>query len=93
MLYQSATCVPFAGGGRGVSDVLLPLAREPCRSNRVLCCGTAPSQLCGINAVFYYSTSFFVGVIDNPDVGTALVGLVNVVATLAATALMDATGQ
>ena len=50
-------------------------------------------QLCGINAVFYYSTSFFVGVIDNPDVGTALVGLVNVVATLAATVVMDSAGR
>jgi MFS transporter, SP family, solute carrier family 2 (facilitated glucose transporter), member 3 len=38
-------------------------------------------QFSGINAVFYYSTSFFEGVIDNPLVGTTIVGGVNVVAT------------
>ena len=50
-------------------------------------------QLCGINAVFYYSTSFFEGVIDNPLVGTCLVGFVNVVATYAALLLMDKCGR
>ena len=38
-------------------------------------------QLSGINAVFYYSTSFFEGLIDNPLLGTTIVGGVNVVAT------------
>jgi SP family facilitated glucose transporter-like MFS transporter 3 len=46
-------------------------------------------QFSGINAVFYYSTSFFEGVIDNPLVGTTIVGVVNVVATYAALLLMD----
>lgn len=32
------------------------------------------SQLSGINAVFYYSGLFFDGVIDNPLVGTTLIG-------------------
>jgi SP family facilitated glucose transporter-like MFS transporter 3 len=31
-------------------------------------------QFSGINAVFHYSTSFFEGVIDNPSVGTTIVG-------------------
>ena len=56
----------------------------------VLCLHLA-QQLCGINAVFFYSTSFFVGVIDNPDLGTAMVGAVNVAATIAASAVMDST--
>lgn len=48
-------------------------------------------QLCGINAVFYYSTSFFEGIISNPLVGTTMVGAVNVLATYAALLLMDTT--
>mmetsp|Transcript_28510 Transcript_28510/g.62714 ORF Transcript_28510/g.62714 Transcript_28510/m.62714 type:complete len:665 (-) Transcript_28510:81-2075(-) len=50
-------------------------------------------QLCGINAVFYYSTMFFDGVIDNPLVGTTIVGAVNVVATWVALLLMDSCGR
>jgi MFS transporter, SP family, solute carrier family 2 (facilitated glucose transporter), member 3 len=50
-------------------------------------------QLCGINAVFYYSTSFFEGVIDNPLLGTAMVGVVNVLATYAVLLLMDRCGR
>jgi SP family facilitated glucose transporter-like MFS transporter 3 len=50
-------------------------------------------QLCGINAVFYYSTDFFEGIIGNPLVGTTLVGAVNVIATYAAMLLMDSWGR
>jgi MFS transporter, SP family, solute carrier family 2 (facilitated glucose transporter), member 3 len=50
-------------------------------------------QLSGINAVFYYSTSFFEGVIDNPLIGTTLVGAVNVLATYAVLFLMDRCGR
>jgi SP family facilitated glucose transporter-like MFS transporter 3 len=50
-------------------------------------------QFSGINAVFYYSTSFFEGVIDNPLIGTTIVGAVNVVATYAALLLMDKCGR
>jgi len=50
-------------------------------------------QLCGINAVFYYSTSFFEGVIENPLVGTTIVGFVNVVATYIALLLMGTYGR
>jgi len=50
-------------------------------------------QLCGINAVFYYSTAIFNGVISNPLVGTTLVGAVNVVATYIALLLMDSCGR
>lgn len=50
-------------------------------------------QLCGINAVFYYSTAIFDGVISNPLIGTTLVGAVNVVATYIALLLMDACGR
>ena len=50
-------------------------------------------QLSGINAVFYYSTSFFEGVIDNPLVGTTIVGAVNVLATYAVLFLMDKCGR
>ena len=50
-------------------------------------------QLCGINAVFYYSTSFFEGIIASPLVGTTIVGFVNVVATYIALQLMDNTAR
>ena len=50
-------------------------------------------QLCGINAVFYYSTIFFQGVISNPLVGTTILGAVNVAATAVALLLMDRTGR
>lgn len=50
-------------------------------------------QLCGINAVFYYSTMFFDGVINNPLVGTTIAGAVNVLATYFALLLMDSCGR
>jgi SP family facilitated glucose transporter-like MFS transporter 3 len=50
-------------------------------------------QFCGINAVFYYSTTFFEGVIENPLLGTTIVGAVNVIATYAALLLMDSCGR
>ena len=50
-------------------------------------------QLCGINAVFYYSTMFFDGLIDNPLLGTTIVGAVNVVATYAALLLMESSNR
>ena len=50
-------------------------------------------QLSGINAVFYYSTMFFEGVIDNPLLGTTIVGGVNVAATYVALLLMESTNR
>mmetsp|Transcript_13917 Transcript_13917/g.20893 ORF Transcript_13917/g.20893 Transcript_13917/m.20893 type:complete len:642 (-) Transcript_13917:1518-3443(-) len=50
-------------------------------------------QLCGINSVFYYSTMFFNGIIDNPLLGTTLVAGINVVATYLAIILMDQCGR
>ena len=50
-------------------------------------------QLSGINAVFYYSTAFFEGVIDNPQLGTTIVGGVNVAATYVALLLMENTNR
>lgn len=50
-------------------------------------------QFSGINAVFYYSTSFFEGVIDDPLIGTTIVGAVNVIATYGALLLMDRCGR
>ena len=50
-------------------------------------------QFSGINAVFYYSTAIFDGVISNPLVGTTLAGGINVVATYVALLLMDSCGR
>jgi len=46
-------------------------------------------QLSGINAVFYYATSFFDGIVDNPNVASAMVALVNLIGVCVATSLMD----
>jgi MFS transporter, SP family, solute carrier family 2 (facilitated glucose transporter), member 3 len=68
-----------------------------CKEMRVLVVAAVvlqmAQQLCGINAVFYYSTSFFEGVISSPLVGTTLVGVVNVIATYVALQLMDTTAR
>jgi SP family facilitated glucose transporter-like MFS transporter 3 len=50
-------------------------------------------QLGGINAVFYYSTGFFEGVIQDARSGSALVAFVNVVATYVALKIMDKTAR
>lgn len=50
-------------------------------------------QLCGINAVFYYSTAFFTDLISNPLMGTCYVNTVNVIATFVAMKLMDNTNR
>ena len=46
-------------------------------------------QLCGINAVFYYSTFLFEGVLPSPVIGSTLVALMNALATYVAVFLMD----
>ena len=51
------------------------------------------NQFSGINAVFYYSGLFFDGVIENPLVGTTLMGAINVLATYVALLLMDRCGR
>ena len=50
-------------------------------------------QLSGINAVFYYSTSFFSGVIPNPQTGTIIAFAVNFLATVVALLVMDKLGR
>lgn len=57
----------------------------------LLCCLVmhVSQQLCGINAVFYYSTMFFEGTISDPLLGTTIVAMVNVLATWLAQILMD----
>jgi len=51
-------------------------------------------QLSGINAVFYYSTSIFQKAgVSNSSVATAIIGIINVVATIVTTFLMDKAGR
>ena len=65
-----AACCGVANGGRGTVAARSRLWWWLC-----------DVQFCGINAVFYYSTSFFEGIIPNPAQGTTAVAFVNVVAT------------
>lgn len=46
-------------------------------------------QLCGVAAVFYYSTSLFEEIMNNPLIGTTSIGVINVVFTYVALLLMD----
>ena len=50
-------------------------------------------QLSGINAVFYYSTSFFDDAGVNGQLGTVLTGAINVVSTAAAIPLIESLGR
>jgi SP family facilitated glucose transporter-like MFS transporter 3 len=80
-----------AGGGGAFTEMF---RNQDVRLLLLCCLGLQMAQqLCGINAVFYYSTDFFEGIIGNPLVGTTLVGAVNVIATYAAMLLMDSWGR
>jgi SP family facilitated glucose transporter-like MFS transporter 3 len=71
---------------------LLPVMLKDKKIRRLLICALflqMAQQLSGINAVFYYSSMFFEGLIDNPLVGTAIVGAVNCLATYIALLLME----
>jgi SP family facilitated glucose transporter-like MFS transporter 3 len=83
------------GGGGGGGGAFTEMFRNQDVRLLLLCCLglQMAQQLCGINAVFYYSTDFFEGIIDNPLVGTTLVGAINVIATYAAMLLMDSWGR
>lgn len=62
------------------------------QTRRLLICSLIlqiAQQLSGINAVFYYSTMFFDGLIDSPLLGTTIVGAFNVAATYIALLLME----
>ncbi len=60
----------------------------------VLCALAVGQQLSGINAVFYFSTSFFADAgVSNPSEGTILAGAVNVLATAVAVALIEVAGR
>eukprot|EP01041_Mallomonas_annulata_P000929 gene929-1803_t len=77
------------------SGAFLDLFRDENMHRLVVSCVVLQmgQQLCGINAVFYYSTAFFEGVIDDALQGTALVAFINVLATYLAMKLMDSTGR
>jgi SP family facilitated glucose transporter-like MFS transporter 3 len=80
--------------GGGIAHLKALLANPEYRSLLISCFVLQMAQqFSGINAVFYYSNSFFTGVIDDPLVGTTLVGAVNVVATMGAVAVMESTGR
>lgn len=84
------------GGGAAKRDVSVgALLADPSQRPLLLSCVAlhVAQQLCGINAVFYYSTMFFEGVLADPALGSALVAGVNVVATYVAIVLMDRRGR
>ena len=88
---------PAAGGKSSTSlfDSLRPLFRRSYR--RPLLIGfllQVSQQLSGINAVFYYSTSFFAAAnVSDPWLGSVLCCTVNVAATWLALSLMDRMGR
>lgn len=77
----------------GFAELFGPLARQPLVVAVVI---MAVSQLCGINAIMYYSTKIFttagVGVKDS-FMASVVIGLVNVIFTFVALALVDRAGR
>jgi MFS transporter, SP family, solute carrier family 2 (facilitated glucose transporter), member 3 len=82
-------------GESSQTAVLKEMLHQPKIRSMLLSCLVLQlaQQLCGINAVFYYSTTFFEGIIDDPLVGTTIVGVVNVAATWAVLFMMDSYGR
>jgi MFS transporter, SP family, solute carrier family 2 (facilitated glucose transporter), member 3 len=82
-------------GESSQTAVLKEMLQQPKIRSMLLSCLVLQlaQQLCGINAVFYYSTAFFEGIIDDPLVGTTIVGAVNVAATWAVLFMMDSYGR
>mmetsp|Transcript_30702 Transcript_30702/g.61673 ORF Transcript_30702/g.61673 Transcript_30702/m.61673 type:complete len:679 (-) Transcript_30702:176-2212(-) len=82
-------------GGSSAKNPMLEMFQD--KKVRLLVISTlvmqVASQFSGINAVFYYSGLFFDGVIENPLVGTTLMGAINVLATYVALLLMDKCGR
>lgn len=77
-----------SGGKMTMKELFAPELRRPLTVTLVL---QMAQQLCGVNAVFFYSASFFN--MSDSRVGTALVGAVNVLSTGAAIFLMDRMGR
>jgi SP family facilitated glucose transporter-like MFS transporter 3 len=78
--------------GNGTGDILYEMVTLP-DIRFHFWCGiilNIGQQLCGVNAIFYYSTSLFEEVIPNPLVGTTSIGTINVIFTYVALLLMDA---
>ena len=51
-------------------------------------------QFSGIDAVFYYSTTiFYEAEVDDPELATTLLGIINVVVTIVAVKYMDSAGR
>lgn len=77
------------------ADTLKEIMSHPKRRKLLISCLILQmaQQLSGINAIFFYSTAILEGVIDNPLVGTTIIGAVNVLATYAALLVMDSMGR
>lgn len=82
-------------GGNGIQtqrEILMEMLTSQPQERYLFYCIFAlhtAQQLCGISAVFYYSTTLFENLINNPLVGTTLIGAVNVIFTYVALLLMD----
>jgi len=79
----------------GENNMLKELWYDPKRSKLLITALVLPmaQQFSGINAIIYYSGTFFDGVIDDPLVGSTIVFGVNIVASYVSLLLMDSTGR
>jgi sugar porter (SP) family MFS transporter len=92
---RSATAAAASVKPPNVCELLTSKAYKVVRWPLVIACVLQlTQQLSGINAVFFYSTSFFKSAgVSNPQLGTVLVGAVNVVATGIAVYMMERVGR
>mmetsp|Transcript_32138 Transcript_32138/g.76828 ORF Transcript_32138/g.76828 Transcript_32138/m.76828 type:complete len:541 (-) Transcript_32138:57-1679(-) len=94
--FISATKLQQVGSDHTSSAITLVTMLMDTHVRRLLICSLVlqvAQQLSGINAVFYYSTSFFQGIIANPMLGTCIISGINVLATYVALLLMETTNR
>ena len=92
---RSATVAAASVKPPNVVELLFSKAYRVVRWPLVIACVLQTTQqLSGINAVFFYSTSFFESAgVGDPQMGTVLVGGVNVLAMAVAVYLMERAGR
>lgn len=97
LMQQSSGSSGSSGSGnkkRGGGGIKSLFQRELIRPLIIALVLQLAQQLCGVNAVFFYSTSIFQSAgVQNADAATAIVGVINVASTIVAFFLMDIAGR
>lgn len=91
---EEAILFQQSGGSQNKSSIGALFHRRLIRPLIVAVVLQLAQQLCGVNAVFFYSTSIFQSAgVKNADAATAIVGVINVASTVVAFFIMDIAGR